>query len=114
MTQSRVEETSPAEKPPEPKAVEEKAKATDDDEGRAKPPVIDGANPENGGLPSNAPPTSELRFPYQVNDGRSITSLKGVLGPGHEVRPEYLSKDKKVAADSLERLVRLKAVIRGM
>ena len=45
---------------------------------------------------------------YVIAEGKAITSRKGILGPGKEVRPEYLSGD---GAAVLEDLVKKGMVI---
>jgi len=39
-------------------------------------------------------PVAEAKKPIVVADGRSITSKKGILGPGETVLPEYLSSQE--------------------
>lgn len=46
-------------------------------------------------------PTKAKRPPFYINDGKSLTTLKGILGPGDEVKVEYLIDGK----DGLKRHV---------
>lgn len=53
-----------------------------------EPPAVNGAEDDSVGGPPPPPPEAppEQRFPYQVAAGKSLTSPRGVLGPGDEIR----------------------------
>jgi len=45
----------------------------------------------------------EIKAPvYKVAPGKSITSKKGILGPGEEVKAEYMSGGQKTIDDRIE------------
>lgn len=69
------------------------------------PPPVDGAavKTENGQPPPPPAPELEQLYEYQVAKGKSLVTLRGVLGPGHEIRPSDIS----TKADALEHLERL-------
>lgn len=69
------------------------------------PPVIDGADDGTQGGPpqAEAMPLTRPGFPYSIAPGSAITSKRGVLGPGDEVKASDLpggreSLDQHVAA----------------
>lgn len=49
----------------------------------------EGATPDSTEAPVEAPPPSEPKPRYTVAEGRSITSLKGIIDAGGEVRHQY-------------------------
>lgn len=65
------------------------------------------------GLQISAPvehePEPEPEYPatqiptYRVVEGRAITSKRGILGPGSEVRPEFFVNGEAVIAELLEK-----------
>jgi len=60
-----------------------------------------GKQPEVRKVQTMPKPAPEKKLPpYSIAEGRSVTSKKGVLGPGDEVRPEWLGGGQK-AFDSL-------------
>jgi hypothetical protein len=51
------------------------------------PPIDGAADGSQGGPPPPAPePTPAQRFEYQIAPGKSLTSPRGMLGPGDEIR----------------------------
>lgn len=81
------------------------------------PPEQPGAKPRDGaesdslGGPPAPPPTapSPVRFPWQVADGVSITTRRGVLAPGEEITADDLADGVK----QLEHLASQKLVVKG-
>lgn len=72
------------------------------------PPSVTSAPPE---VPGEAPiPEVKGQAIYEVAPNRSITSLRGVLGPGMGVKPEYFVDGVKsiVALNNLGALVKRK------
>ena len=66
----------------------------------AAPTVLDTDQPEpEEPKPAAAEPTNV----HRVAEGKSITSKRGVLGPGDEVRPEYFVGGESVLADLIEK-----------
>lgn len=56
------------------------------------PPTIDGADDGSiGGAPVEEEPDAPPKYPYSVARGGAITSLRGILAPGEEVRAEDFS-----------------------
>jgi hypothetical protein len=83
-------------------------------EPESKIQTMDGATGNSLGGPP--PPTVEAppeKFPYQVAPGKSLTCLRGVLGPGHEVRPEFFSAQAEVGKATLKDLLEKGYVIEG-
>jgi hypothetical protein len=62
-----------------------------------RPPVDGAAQDSLGGPPPPKPPPTprKPRFPYSVAAGKAITSPRGVLGPGDEVRLSDFSDGQK-------------------
>ena len=68
-------------------------------EPNAAPTGLDTDQPEPEPEPTAAEPTNV----HRVAEGKSITSKRGVLGPGDEVRPEYFVGGESVLADLIEK-----------
>jgi hypothetical protein len=85
--------------PPEPPAGE----GTPPPPAKPKRAPVDGARGSDAGGPPEPPkpPAPKLRHPYQVAPGKSLTTLRGVLGPGDEMR----ATDCADGVEQLERLV---------
>ena len=73
---------------PEPKVEEPKVEEPKVEEPKVEEPK-----------PAAAEPTNV----HRVAEGKSITSKRGVLGPGDEVRPEYFVGGESVLADLIEK-----------
>jgi hypothetical protein len=77
-------------------------------------PPFDGAGQNgSGGAPEVKPPDPPLVHTYQVARGKSLTSLKGILGQGAEVKPEYFNEDLAAGQATLEDLLSKGYVIEG-
>ena len=70
-------------------------------EPNAAPTVLDTDQPEPE--PEPEPTTAEPTKVHRVAEGKSITSKRGVLGPGDEVRPEYFVGGESVLADLIKK-----------
>jgi hypothetical protein len=63
--------------------------------------VVDGASDGSvGGPPVPAKPVFEQRFPWQIAAGKSLTTTRGVIGEGEEIKPS----DVHGGADQLDAL----------
>lgn len=71
-------------------------------EPNAAPMVLDTDQPEPEPEPEPAA-AAEPTNVHRVAEGKSITSKRGVLGPGDEVRPEYFVGGESVLADLIEK-----------
>ncbi len=98
------EATKPAAAAPTPRAggAQRSTSSTKTAAAQPKPPLVDGAGPTKlGGPPPPPPPppapAPRARFPYAIAPGKSITSRKGVLGPGEEVLPRYFNEADEAA-----------------
>ena len=49
-----------------------------------------------------APPVKPVVTTYRIAPGKAITSKKGVLGPGKEVKAEYLNGGQKTMDASIQ------------
>jgi len=47
-------------------------------------------------------PVEVIKSIYKVAPGKSITSKKGILGPGEEVKTEYMSGGQKTIDDRIK------------
>ena len=83
----------PEEDAPEPKVEEPKVEEPKVEEPKVEEPKVEEPKP------AAAEPTNV----HRVAEGKSITSKRGVLGPGDEVRPEYFVGGESVLADLIEK-----------
>ena len=69
------------------------------------PPEEDAPEPkvEEPKVEEPKPAAAEPTNVHRVAEGKSITSKRGVLGPGDEVRPEYFVGGESVLADLIEK-----------
>lgn len=75
-----------------------------------RPPVNGADDGTTGGPPQKAAPKpAKTRFPYAVAPGKSLTTRRGVLGPGAEIRPADVADGEK----QLEHLVGRGYVVKG-
>lgn len=58
---------------------------------------------------AEAEKAKEKKYPYAVAKGKSITTKQGVIGPGDEIKAEWLPTGK----DALDQLVKSKYVIKS-
>jgi hypothetical protein len=74
-------------------------------------PPVDGAAPDGLGGPPEPPkaPEPKLRHAYQVAPGKALTTLRGVLGPGDEMR----ATDCSGGVEQLEHLVASGYLLKG-
>jgi hypothetical protein len=62
----------------------------------ARPPIDGASDGAEGGPPPRTPPAQPVsRAPYTVAPGVSLTSPRGVLSPGDEIRPSDVSDGAK-------------------
>ncbi len=80
--------------------------------------AINGAGPDSeGGPPKERAPSSRTpKYPYQVAPGCSITSTRGIRGPGEEVLLSDLQRNRAdidLAQKGLDHLVEVGVVVKG-
>lgn len=69
------------------------------------PLPIDGAAPDaTGGAPIPATPPVQVRYPFQVAPGRSITTHRGLIDAGQEIKATDFVQNEKDVADGQKRL----------
>jgi translation initiation factor 4G len=88
----------PEEDAPEPKVEEPKVEEPKVEEPKVEEPKVEEPKVEEP-KPAAAEPTNV----HRVAEGKSITSKRGVLGPGDEVRPEYFVGGESVLDDLIEK-----------
>lgn len=71
------------------------------------PPPVNGA-PEMGGPPAPKPKAVDRSYPYTIAPGKSCTSLRGILGPGKQAKPEYFSGGQKTLDHLVEKGIVIK------
>jgi hypothetical protein len=98
---------APEVKPPEPPLVPQVTAP------QVRPPFDGAGQNGSGGAPEVKPPEPPLVHTYQVARGKSLTSLKGILGQGAEVKPEYFNEDLAAGQATLEDLLSKGYVIEG-
>jgi hypothetical protein len=71
----------------------------------ARPP-IDGAAPDLGGRPVQAPEPAPVKVvhPYQVPPGKALVTKRGVLGPGDGVSPLDVAESVEKGIEQLDHL----------
>jgi hypothetical protein len=77
----------------------------------ARPPVDGARSASEAGGPPEPPkaPAPKVRHPYQVAPGKALTTMRGVLGPGDEMRPT----DCSGGVEQLDHLVAKGYLLKG-